>query len=278
MAIGSKETQTILKRHSILPSRSLGQNFVIDPNTIRKVVRVAELQQVDQILEIGAGLGSLTSEFNEAKKIVAIEFDRYLIPALNETLERAAMIERTEILHEDAMNINWHEFFSTRPGDWKMVSNLPYNIASPLLLNLLDHAPQVTKLVVMVQREVGERFAAEVGTSSYGIPSVKAQYWADVSIVGRIPPNVFFPAPKVDSVLLEFSRRRNVEPVELGVLWRLVQTGFGQRRKMLRKSLRKLVETQDFVRAGIDPTLRPQDLNIEDWISLANEVESEDLR
>ncbi len=278
MAIGSKETQTILKRHSILPSRSLGQNFVIDPNTIRKVVRVAELQQVDQILEIGAGLGSLTSEFSEAKKIVAIEFDRYLIPALNETLERAAMIERTEILHEDAMNINWHEFFSTRPGDWKMVSNLPYNIASPLLLNLLDHAPQVTKLVVMVQREVGERFAAEVGTSSYGIPSVKAQYWADVSIVGRIPPNVFFPAPKVDSVLLEFSRRRNVEPVELGVLWRLVQTGFGQRRKMLRKSLRKLVETQDFVRAGIDPTLRPQDLNIEDWISLANEVESEDLR
>ena len=276
MAIGSKETQTILKRHSILPSRSLGQHFVIDPNTIRKVVRVAELQQADQILEIGAGFGSLTSEFSEAKKIVAIEFDRYLIPALNETLERAAMIEMTEILHEDAMNINWHEFFSTRPGDWKMVSNLPYNIASPLLLNLLDHAPQVTKLVVMVQREVGERFAAEVGTSSYGIPSVKAQYWADVSIVGRIPPNVFFPAPKVDSVLLEFSRRRNVEPVELGVLWRLVQTGFGQRRKMLRKSLRKLVETQDFVRAGIDPTLRPQDLNIEDWISLANEVGSED--
>ena len=276
MAIGSKETQSILKRHSILPSRSLGQHFVIDPNTIRKVVRVAELQQADQILEIGAGFGSLTSEFSEAKKIVAIEFDRYLIPALNETLERAAMIEMTEILHEDAMNINWHEFFSTRPGDWKMVSNLPYNIASPLLLNLLDHAPQVTKLVVMVQREVGERFAAEVGTSSYGIPSVKAQYWADVSIVGRIPPNVFFPAPKVDSVLLEFSRRRNVEPVELGVLWRLVQTGFGQRRKMLRKSLRKLVETQDFVRAGIDPTLRPQDLNIGDWISLANEVESED--
>ena len=276
MAIGSKETQSILKRHSILPSRSLGQHFVIDPNTIRKVVRVAELQQADQILEIGAGFGSLTSEFSEAKKIVAIEFDRYLIPALNETLERAAMIEMTEILHEDAMNINWHEFFSTRPGDWKMVSNLPYNIASPLLLNLLDHAPQVTKLVVMVQREVGERFAAEVGTSSYGIPSVKAQYWADVSIVGRIPPNVFFPAPKVDSVLLEFSRRRNVEPVELGVLWRLVQTGFGQRRKMLRKSLRKLVETQDFVRAGIDPTLRPQDLNIEDWISLANEVGSED--
>ncbi len=276
MAIGSKETQTILKRHSILPSRSLGQHFVIDPNTIRKVVRVAELKQADQILEIGAGFGSLTSEFSEAKKIVAIEFDRYLIPALNETLERAAMIEMTEILHEDAMNINWHEFFSTRPGDWKMVSNLPYNIASPLLLNLLDHAPQVTKLVVMVQREVGERFAAEVGTSSYGIPSVKAQYWADVSIVGRIPPNVFFPAPKVDSVLLEFSRRRNVEPVELGVLWRLVQTGFGQRRKMLRKSLRKLVETPDFVRAGIDPTLRPQDLNIGDWISLANEVESED--
>lgn len=277
MAIGSKETQTILKKYSIRPSRSLGQNFVVDPNTIRKVARVAELQQTDQILEIGAGLGALTCEFSEAKKIVAIEFDRYLIPALTETLERAAMIEKTEILHKDAMRINWPEFFSTRIGDWKMVSNLPYNIASPLLLNLLDHAPQVTRLIVMVQREVGERFTAKVGTSSYGIPSVKAQYWADVSIVGHIPPNVFFPAPKVDSVLLEFSRKRNVETVEMGVLWRLVQAGFGQRRKMLRKSLGKIAETQDFGRAGIDPTLRPQDLAVEDWVSLANKVGSKGL-
>tara|TARA_B100000953_G_scaffold284200_1_gene263810 strand:- start:469 stop:1299 length:831 start_codon:yes stop_codon:yes gene_type:complete len=275
MVIGSKETQSILERHSIIPSRSLGQNFVTDPNTIRKVVRLAELKQTDQVLEIGAGLGSLTCELSKAKKIVAIEFDRYLIPALSETLDRAAMQEKTEILQKDAMGIRWHEFFLNRSGDWKMISNLPYNIASPLLLDLLDYAPQVTKILVMIQREVGERFVAKVGTPSYGIPSVKAQYWAEVAVVGHIPPKVFFPVPKVDSVLLQFSRRKNVEQVNLEVLWRLVRTGFGQRRKMLRKSLRKLVGTQDFVHAGLDPMLRPQDVTVEDWIVLANVVGGE---
>ena len=268
--MGISEVRFLLDRHSIIPSRSLGQNFVVDPNIIRKIVRLAELGSEDQVLEIGPGIGALTCGLVETKRVVAIEFDRYLLPPLNEMLQEAEMLEKTEILHADAMEIKWDEFFSTRPGVWKMISNLPYNISSTLLLNVLDHAPQVTEGLVMVQREVGERFAASPGTASYGIPSVKAQYWAEVSIVGNVPPKVFFPAPNVNSVLLKFSRRLNLEKVDLGLMWRLVKTGFGQRRKMLRKSLRSHIGSDEFNSAGLDPKSRPQDLTVDDWVSLAN--------
>ena len=268
--MGISEVRFLLDRHSIIPSRSLGQNFVVDPNIIRKIVRLAELGSEDQVLEIGPGIGALTCGLVETKRVVAIEFDRYLLPPLNEMLQEAEMLEKTEILHADAMEIKWDEFFSTRPGVWKMISNLPYNISSTLLLNVLDYAPQVTEGLVMVQREVGERFAASPGTAGYGIPSVKAQYWSEVSIVGNVPPKVFFPVPKVDSVLLKFSRRLNLEKVDLELMWRLVKTGFGQRRKMLRKSLRSHIGSAEFNSAGLDPKSRPQDLTVDDWVSLAN--------
>tara|TARA_Y100001970_G_scaffold224972_1_gene277449 strand:- start:811 stop:1653 length:843 start_codon:yes stop_codon:yes gene_type:complete len=269
MMMGISEVRSLLDRHSIIPSRSLGQNFVIDPNIIRKTIRLAELQSEDQVLEIGPGIGALTCGLEEAKRVIVIEFDRYLLPPLKETLQEAEMLEKTEILHADAMEIKWDEFFSTRPGPWKMISNLPYNISSTLLLNILDHAPQVTDLLVMVQREVGERFAAGPGTASYGIPSVKAQYWSEVSIVGNVPPKVFFPAPNVDSVLLKFSRRLDLEKVDLELMWRLLKIGFGQRRKMLRKSLKGYIGIAEFNSAGLDPESRPQDLTVNDWVSLA---------
>ena len=270
MMMGISEVRFLLDRYSIVPSRSLGQNFVVDPNIIRKIVRLAELGSEDQVLEIGPGIGALTCGLVETKRVVAIEFDRYLLPPLNEMLQEAEMLEKTEILHADAMEIKWDEFFSTRPGVWKMISNLPYNISSTLLLNVLDHAPQVTEGLVMVQREVGERFAASPGTAGYGIPSVKAQYWSEVSIVGNVPPKVFFPVPQVDSVLLKFSRRLDLEKVDLELMWRLVKTGFGQRRKMLRKSLRSHIGSAEFNSAGLDPKSRPQDLTVDDWVSLAN--------
>ena len=274
MIMGISEVRSILDRHSIIPSRSLGQNFVIDPNIIRKIIRLAELQSEDQVLEIGPGIGALTCGLEEAKRVIAIEFDRYLLPPLKETLQEAEMLEKTEILHADAMEIKWDEFFSTRPGTWKMISNLPYNISSTLLLNILDHAPQVTDLLVMVQREVGERFAAGPGTASYGIPSVKAQYWSEVSIVGNVPPKVFFPAPNVDSVMLKFSRRLDPEKVDLELMWRLLKIGFGQRRKMLRKSLKGYIGIAEFNSAGLDPKSRPQDLTVNDWVSLAIAAEN----
>ena len=274
MMLGITEVRSLLDRYSIIPSRSLGQNFVIDPNIIRKIIRLAELQSEDQVLEIGPGIGALTCGLEEAKRVIAIEFDRYLLPPLKETLQEAEMLEKTEILHADAMEIKWDEFFSTRPGTWKMISNLPYNISSTLLLNILDHAPQVTDLLVMVQREVGERFAAGPGTASYGIPSVKAQYWSEVSIVGNVPPKVFFPAPNVDSVMLKFSRRLDPEKVDLELMWRLLKIGFGQRRKMLRKSLKGYIGIAEFNSAGLDPKSRPQDLTVNDWVSLAIAAEN----
>ena len=274
MMLGITEVRSLLDRHSIIPSRSLGQNFVIDPNIIRKIIRLAELQSEDQVLEIGPGIGALTCGLEEAKRVIAIEFDRYLLPPLKETLQEAEMLEKTEILHADAMEIKWEEFFSTRPGAWKMISNLPYNISSTLLLNILDYAPQVTDLLVMVQREVGERFAAGPGTASYGIPSVKAQYWSEVSIVGNVPPKVFFPAPNVDSVMLKFSRRLDPEKVDLELMWRLLKIGFGQRRKMLRKSLKGYIGIAEFNSAGLDPKSRPQDLTVNDWVSLAIAAEN----
>ena len=274
MMLGITEVRSLLDRYSIIPSRSLGQNFVIDPNIIRKIIRLAELQSEDQVLEIGPGIGALTCGLEEAKRVIAIEFDRYLLPPLKETLQEAEMLEKTEILHADAMEIKWEEFFSTRPGNWKMISNLPYNISSTLLLNILDHAPQVTDLLVMVQREVGERFAAGPGTASYGIPSVKAQYWSEVSIVGNVPPKVFFPAPNVDSVMLKFSRRLDPEKVDLELMWRLLKIGFGQRRKMLRKSLKGYIGIAEFNSAGLDPKSRPQDLTVNDWVSLAIAAEN----
>tara|TARA_B110000438_G_C15656610_1_gene581929 strand:- start:28 stop:852 length:825 start_codon:yes stop_codon:yes gene_type:complete len=274
MVMGSKEIHSILKRHSITPSRSLGQNFVTDPNTIRKIVHLADINSSDHVLEIGPGLGSLTCELANAAQVIVIEFDRYLIPALRETLEDYDMLDRTEIVEADAMKIRWKDFFSTKDANWKMISNLPYNIASPLLLDVLDSAHQVKEMTVMVQREVGERFTARLGTPAYGIPSVKAQYWSDVSIVGRIPPQVFFPVPKVESVLLQFKRRAAVEPTDLEMLWRLVRIGFGQRRKMLRKSLRDVVQPLGFEIAELDSTMRPQDLTVQDWVALANACKS----
>ena len=272
--MGISEVRSLLDRHSIVPSRSLGQNFVIDPNIIRKIVRLAELRSEDQVLEIGPGIGALTCGLKEAKRVIAIEFDRYLLPPLNEMLQEAEMLDKAEILHADAMEIKWDEFFLTRPGTWKLISNLPYNISSTLLLNVLDHAPQVTEFLVMVQREVGERFAASPGTASYGIPSVKAQYWSEVSIVGNVPPKVFFPVPKVDSVLLKFSRRVDLEKVNLELMWRLVKIGFGQRRKMLRKSLKGHISSAEFNSAGLDPKSRPQELTVNDWVSLAVAAEN----
>ena len=269
MVMGIKEVQSILDRYSVVPTRSLGQNFVIDPNIIRKIVRLADLSPEDQILEIGAGFGALTCGFEKVQRVVAIEFDRYLLAPLNEMLQETRMLEKTEIIHADAMEIKWGDFFSKRPGNWKMVSNLPYNISSTLLLDLLDHAPQITDFLVMVQREVGERFVANAGTASYGIPSVKAQYWSEVSIVAHVPSKVFFPVPNVDSVLLKFSRHLSLEKVDTDVMWRLLKTGFGQRRKMLRKSLKSHIGITEFNSAGLDPKSRPQDLTVGDWVSLA---------
>ena len=274
MVVGKSDLKDMMEKHDLRPSKSLGQNFVVDPNTILKIIRAANIEKGEQILEIGPGLGSLTSQLSVTSKVVAIELDRYLIPALEEVLNHFGKRENVEIVQEDAMKIDWQEFFTQRQGVWKMVANLPYNIATPLLVTLLENAPEIQAIYVMVQLEVGERFAASPKSKAYGIPSVKAQYWAETKVLGKVSPNVFLPVPKVDSAILQIIRKPSPPEVNYANFSRLIQTAFQHRRKMIRKSLNTLVPLANFSIAEVSPQARPEELSVTDWVKLAKTLDT----
>ena len=274
MVVGKSDLKDMMEKHDLRPSKSLGQNFVVDPNTILKIIRAANIEKGEQILEIGPGLGSLTSQLSATSKVVAIELDRYLVPALEEVLNHFGKRENVEIVQEDAMKIDWQEFFTQRQGVWKMVANLPYNIATPLLVTLLENAPEIQAIYVMVQLEVGERFAASPRSKAYGIPSVKAQYWAETKVLGKVSPNVFLPVPKVDSAILQIIRKSSPPEVNYANFSRLIQTAFQHRRKMIRKSLNTLVPLANFSIAELSPQARPEELSVTDWVKLAKTLDT----
>ena len=274
MVVGKSDLKDMMEKHDLRPSKSLGQNFVVDPNTILKIIRAANIEKGEQILEIGPGLGSLTSQLSATSKVVAIELDRYLVPALEEVLDHFGKRENVEIVQEDAMKIDWQEFFAQRQGVWKMVANLPYNIATPLLVTLLENAPEIQAIYVMVQLEVGERFAASPKSKAYGIPSVKAQYWAETKVLGKVSPNVFLPVPKVDSAILQIIRKSSPPEVNYANFSRLIQTAFQHRRKMIRKSLNTLVPLANFSIAAVSPQARPEELSVTDWVKLAKTLDT----
>ena len=274
MVVGKSDLKDMMEKHDLRPSKSLGQNFVVDPNTILKIIRAANIEKGEQILEIGPGLGSLTSQLSATSKVVAIELDRYLVPALEEVLDHFGKRENVEIVQEDAMKIDWQEFFAQRQGVWKMVANLPYNIATPLLVTLLENAPEIQAIYVMVQLEVGERFAASPKSKAYGIPSVKAQYWAETKVLGKVSPNVFLPVPKVDSAILQIIRKPSPPEVNYVNFSRLIQTAFQHRRKMIRKSLNTLVPLANFSIAEVSPEARPEELSVTDWVKLAKTLDT----
>jgi 16S rRNA (adenine1518-N6/adenine1519-N6)-dimethyltransferase len=259
----------LLARHGIRPSRALGQNFVTDPNTVARIVRLAGVSPGDPVVEIGPGLGSLSVALVDAgADLVAVEVDRYLVPVLAEVLAGTS----ARIVNADARHLDWEPLLAGRQG-WKVVANLPYNVATPLILDLLDTRPELTSYLVMVQREVGERLAAGPGSRQYGIPSVRVAFWGRAEVVGRVPATVFHPRPRVDSVLVRIERSPapTVE-ADPATLWALVRAGFAQRRKMLRRSLAGLVAPEAFTRAGIDPTARAEDLGVGQWAALARAV------
>ena len=266
--ITRRQAQELLDRHGVRPSRALGQNFVVDPNTVRRIVRLAGIQPGDRVVEVGAGLGALTLALAEAgARVTAVELDRHLIPVLDEVLDAAS--PRPTVLHADALQLDWSLVLSGASA-WQLVANLPYNVATPLVLDVLDDVPAVRGLLVMVQREVAERLAAKPGTKAYGIPSVKVSYWAQAEIVGRVGPNVFLPKPRVESALVRIVRR--AEPAtsaDPDVLFALVRAGFGHRRKMLRGALAGLVDADAFARASISPGARAEELSVVDWGRLA---------
>jgi len=267
----------LLERHGLSPSRALGQNFLADPNTARRIARLAGVEAGDRVLEIGPGIGSLTVALLEAgARVTAIELDRHVVPALLDTVGPDAIT----LLTGDAMTIDLDAVLTNdRDTDtpWTVVSNLPYNVATPIVMRLLEDAPRIGSMLVMVQREVGERLAAGPGTKAYGAVSVKVAYFASARVVGIVPPSVFVPAPRVESALVHLVRHPQppVDVPSAARLFALVRAGFGQRRKMLRGALRTDLGDRteaDLVAAGIDPRARAETLTLDDWARLARVV------
>jgi 16S rRNA (adenine1518-N6/adenine1519-N6)-dimethyltransferase len=271
MTLSRKEVAAYFERSGGHPSRALGQNFVVDANTVRRIARLADIDAETKVVEIGAGLGCLTRAVAElGASVLAIEIDKYLIDELR---ANTAEFPNVTVVHADAMTINWDELLPPLGGPYVLIANLPYNVATPLVADLLDDVPQVSRMLVMVQKEVGDRLAASVGTEPYGAVSVKVAYHANAKVVGFVPPTVFLPQPKVDSGLVRIDRRAepavSTDLVSAQYLFKLVKAGFAQRRKMLRRALIDVIDPDAFILAGIDPTSRAEQLDVYQWGRLA---------
>jgi len=256
----------LLDSASLAPRRDLGQNFVADPNTVRRIAELAHVGAGDRVVEIGAGLGSLTLALADTgADITAIEVDRGVVPVL-----RDVVIDRpnVHVLEADAMRLDWEQLLAGH-DHWVLVANLPYNVATPLICDLLDEVPAISRMLVMVQREAAERFAAAPRTSAYGAVSVKTAYWGTAKVVGHVPASVFVPRPNVESALVAITRH-DPPATDPDTLFTLVRAGFGQRRKMLRRSLSAIVAPDTYDVAGISPTARPEELDVEAWCRLTD--------
>ncbi len=272
MTLSRSEVSSQLDAGGVRAKRALGQNFVVDANTVRRIARLAAVENHERVLEIGAGLGSLTLALAETgATITAVEIDGALIPLLNENV---GTNDKITVVHADAMELNLPKLLDGFT-DWVLVANLPYNVATPLIADVLDGVPQVHRMLVMVQKEVAERFTASPSTPAYGALSVKVAFHGTARIVGLVPASVFLPRPNVESALVEITRHTNsidstIDPKQL---FSLVRMGFAKRRKMLRGSLAGRVTIEQFAAANIEPTARAEELSVHDWIRLVHVLE-----
>jgi 16S rRNA (adenine1518-N6/adenine1519-N6)-dimethyltransferase len=265
--VGARRLRELFAAHGVHPRKHLGQNFVIDPNTIRKVLEAASISPADRIVEIGAGGGSLTVGLaGRSAHVIAVELDERLLPVLASVLNG---LDNVEVLHADATMIDLGSLDAHR-----LVGNLPYSAAATIVVKVLQQAPQIGDLTVMVQKEVGERLTAVPGSKIYGQTSVLVGHFSEARVVARLSQRAFFPMPKVDSVLLRIVRRSDVPNVDARVFFELVKRAFRQRRKMIRKALADLTGSagaaeRALAAAGIDPASRAEDLAPDDFAALA---------
>ncbi|HWB67670.1 MAG TPA: 16S rRNA (adenine(1518)-N(6)/adenine(1519)-N(6))-dimethyltransferase RsmA [Mycobacteriales bacterium] len=271
--LGPADLRAIAARLGLRPTKRLGQNFVVDANTVRRIVRAAELTPDDVVLEVGPGLGSLTlGLLPAAGRVVAVEVDPVLAAALPATVaERAPQCaDRLDIVALDAMAVT-----ELPAPPTVLVANLPYNVAVPVLLHLLATQPSLRHGLVMVQAEVADRLVAAPGSRTYGAPSAKLAWWASARPAGAVPRGVFWPVPNVDSALVGFARR---EPpttlVPRDEVFAVIDAAFGQRRKTLRSALAgwagSAAEAERRVRAaGLDPTMRGEALDVAAFAGIA---------
>jgi 16S rRNA (adenine1518-N6/adenine1519-N6)-dimethyltransferase len=270
--LGAAQIRELAALLDLKPSKSLGQNFVIDSNVCSKIVRTAGVTPDDIALEIGPGLGSLTLAILDiAKEVIAVEIDSRLAQQLPITVAQYFYHpENLTVINQDALKI-----IDLPAKPTVLVANLPYNVSVPVLLHLLEKFPTISSGVVMVQAEVADRLAAKPGGKEYGIPSVKAAWWADVKNVGTVSRSIFWPAPNVDSKLVGFTRRPTPGDEEMRVkVFTIIDNAFAQRRKMLRSALSGLYGSssaaeQILIKAGIDPTLRGEALEIQGFCKIA---------
>ena len=268
MTHGRGRLLELLEANGLRPSRALGQNFMADANTCHRIVRLAGVGHGDRVVEVGAGLGSLTLALVEVGcQVTAVEIDRHVLPVLRQVVEPHGV----RVVEGDATTLDWSAVLGE--GPWHLVANLPYNVATPLVCDLLDGVPAIVDLLVLVQREVAERLAAGPGDAAYGAVSVKVRQWATAAVVGKVPASVFVPKPNVESALVRIVRRPepvvSAEQVGHDRLFAVVRAGFAHRRKMLRGALAGVVAPEAFAAAGVAPTARAEEVDIEAWGRLA---------
>lgn len=273
--LGPVEIRALATRLGVAPTKTLGQNFVHDGNTVRRIVAAAALDPAERVLEVGPGLGSLTLGLLPAcAGVVAVEIDPVLAGALPET---AGHDPRLTVLTADALRVDPEQLGEPDA----LVANLPYNVAVPVVLRLLGVLPSLRHGLVMVQKEVADRLVAGPGSRTYGIPSVKLAWYAQAKAAGRVPPNVFWPVPNVDSGLVAFTRREPPAGADRLATFRVVEAAFAQRRKTLRAALAGWAGGADAAatilrRAGVDPGARGESLTVQQFAAIAREAGRDD--
>ncbi len=273
--LGPVQLRELAARLGVAPTKSLGQNFVHDANTVRRIVAAASLDPADVVLEVGPGLGSLTLGLLPAcAGVVAVEIDPVLAGALAET---AGHDPRLTVVRANALRVDPAELGAPSA----LVANLPYNVAVPVVLHLLSVLPTLRHGLVMVQKEVADRLVAGPGSKTYGVPSVKLAWYASSRAAGRVPPNVFWPVPNVDSGLVAFTRREPPAGADRPATFAVIDAAFAQRRKVLRGALSGWAGGADraaaiLLRAGVDPGARGESLTVEQFAAIAREARGDD--
>ena len=281
--LGPAEVRELAERLGVTPTKKLGQNFVIDPNTVRKIVRLAGIEAGERALEIGPGLGSLTLGITEAgADLTAVEIDHRLAAELASTVRQMQpeAADRFRVVRSDALDLSVDDILGAG-GELPevLVANLPYNVSVPILMHLLELLPTLRAGLVMVQAEVGHRIAAGPGSKEYGAPSAKAAWYGRWSIAGTVSRRIFWPVPGVDSVLVSYAR--SAAPLgseaERALTFELVNAAFAQRRKMLRQALQPVTgpiepTTEVLEAANVDPTTRAEQLDIHQYLDIARAV------
>lgn len=280
--LGAADIRRIAADAGISPTKKFGQNFVIDPGTVRRIVREADVTADTHVMEVGPGLGSLTLAILETgASMTAIEIDPPVAERLPHTIAEfmPEAAGRLRVVNRDALAVTPHDVPDFRDdARFTLVANLPYNVATPIILTLLERFANLDSMLVMVQKEVADRLAATPGSKIYGTPSVKLAWYGEARRVGVIGRNVFWPAPNVDSALVRFDRHdaEAGDALHGGAdreeTFRLIDAAFGQRRKTLHAALRHMVTDAAFAAAGIDPTRRGETLTVAEFAALSRAV------